>query len=97
MTLISKKTTIPEVTISATRVGKIALIAAISNEKEEESIKQVVDGLDDIKLAVTFVSGKTNKVKDTFIQSLIGCALQNKIITKKRATFMRQFMLDLKL
>lgn len=73
-----------EITLKSKRIGKIALIAACSDEKEEELIKQLVNSSGgDNKLAVTFVSGVTGDIKRVFVKSLIGCAIQNDLIEKK--------------
>ncbi len=63
------------------RLGKTALLAALSDENEEEAIKRAV--LDtEYRLAITFVSGRSTDIKSTFVKSIIGCALQNEIIRK---------------
>ena len=66
------------------RIGKIAMAAALTDEHEEEIIKEYVKkyGID-YKLAVTFVTGLTSDIKKTFVKSIIGCALQNHIVKKK--------------
>lgn len=83
MTQSSNNNKCPEIKIAATRVGKIALLTALSDEHEECYIKEQIANTDGVRLAVTFVSGKSSTVKDKFIQSLVGCALQNGIIKKK--------------
>jgi hut operon positive regulator len=75
-----------DINIKVKRIGKIALIAATSDEKEEESIKALINAAEsDQKIAVTFVSGLTGDIKKNFIKSLIGCAIQNNIIEKKES------------
>ena len=65
------------------RIGKIALLAAITNEEEEKLFKELVKNYDvEYKLAVTFVSGRTSEIKNSFLKSIVGCALQNEIIEK---------------
>jgi hut operon positive regulator len=73
-----------EINLKTKRIGKIALIAACSDEKEEELVKNLVNNTEnDQKLAVTFVSGITTDIKKIFVKSLIGCAIQNDLIEKK--------------
>ncbi|HOP62414.1 MAG TPA: HutP family protein [Spirochaetota bacterium] len=65
------------------RIGKVALIVAMTDEEEEKIVKQLAKATDfNFKLAVTFVSGLTSEIKNTFLKSVIGCALQNEIIEK---------------
>jgi hut operon positive regulator len=79
----NSETVVPEtVDMCLSRVGKIAMLAALSNEHEEATIKSQVDGLDNIKLAVTFISGMSREIRSNFIKSLVGCALQNNVVNK---------------
>lgn len=65
------------------RIGKIAIMASITDKEEEKLMKEFVKGYDmEYKLAVTFVSGLTSEIKGSFIKSIVGCALQNGIIEK---------------
>lgn len=73
-----------EINLKTKRIGKTALIAACTDEKEEELIKSIINAPgSDQKLAVTFVSGVTTDIKRIFVKSLIGCAIQNELIEKK--------------
>lgn len=83
MTQPTENNLFPKISISASRVGKVALLAALSDEKEEIYIKEQISSMKDLRLAVTFVSGVSDFVKRKFIQSLVGCALNNNIIKKK--------------
>ncbi len=63
------------------RLGKIAMLASLSDDEEEKSIKELlIDS--DIKLAVTVVAGLVSTIRDSFVKSVIGCGLQNNIIRK---------------
>ena len=65
------------------RIGKLALMVAMTDEKEEAVIKEYVKkNYSNYKLAVTFVSGRTSEVKNSFLKSIVGCAIQNEIIEK---------------
>jgi hut operon positive regulator len=63
------------------RLGKVAVLAAITDEQEEAAIKAKV-GSAGYKLAITFVAGMSTDIKTSFVKSIIGCAVQNGIIQK---------------
>ena len=70
--------------LKANRLGKIALLAAISDEEEGQLFKEaILKRGENIKLAVTVISGMTSSIKQTFAKSIVSCALQNEIIEKK--------------
>ena len=65
------------------RIGKIAMIAALTDEEEEAILKEKIEkSSNNIKLAITVVAGVLKDVKETFVKSIIGCALQNNIVNK---------------
>ncbi len=67
--------------IQADRIGKLAMLAAMTSREEEETLKALVaEKHTNIKLAVTFIYGKRNKIMDTITKSAVGCALQNNIV-----------------
>ncbi len=69
--------------INLTRIGKIAMLAAISDENEEHQIKTEVNTSNSgYRLAVTFISGLSSDISKSFVKSIVGCALQNNIIRK---------------
>ncbi|MDI6860611.1 MAG: HutP family protein [Caldisericia bacterium] len=63
------------------RIGKIAMLAALSDDEEEKVIKEKAVKIG-IKLAVTVVAGLASNVKEHFVKSIIGCAIQNNIVEK---------------
>jgi HutP len=65
------------------RIGKIALLAAMSNESEERQLKQEINHQSsDFKVAVTVISGISSDIKKNFVKSIVGCSLQNNLIKK---------------
>ncbi|MEI2388019.1 HutP family protein [Breoghania sp. JC706] len=66
--------------INPDRLGKVAIIAAISSREEEETFKQYVAANTRLKMGITFVSGVRTDVTKTFVKSLVACALQSHII-----------------
>ncbi len=67
--------------IEADRIGKLALLAAMTTRDEEEILKTFVsEKCQNFKLAVTFISGSRDKVMETVTKSAVGCALQNNIV-----------------
>lgn len=71
------------VEMNLSRVGKIAMLAALTSELEEAAIKSQIMELENMKLAVTFISGMSRDIRNNFIKALVGCALQNSVIIKK--------------
>lgn len=67
--------------IGLSRLGKTALLAAISDEDEEQYVKDAAERTE-YRLAITFVTGLSSEIKTKFVKSIIGCALQNDIIKK---------------
>ena len=61
------------------RIGKLAILAAISSREEEDEIKRRVANADGIKLAITFISGVRSEITKTFVKSLVACAVQGQI------------------
>jgi len=73
-----------EIEVNLNRLGKIALIAAASDDNEEEVLKGLINiPGGEYRLAITFISGMTDNVKSSFVKSIIGCALQNELVEKK--------------
>lgn len=73
-----------EMEVSLNRIGKMAIVAAMSDHEEEDIIKHMInDNKDEYKVAITFISGMTGSIKSSFIKSIIGCALQNGIVEKQ--------------
>lgn len=67
--------------VKLSRLGKIAMIAALSDEEEEIVIKEKLKN-SNIKIAITVVAGLVSTVKENFVKSIIGCVLQNNIVKK---------------
>lgn len=67
--------------IEPDRIGKLAMLAAMTNREEEDQLKAwVSENNPNLKLAVTFISGTRNKIMDTITKSAVGCALQNNVV-----------------
>ena len=65
------------------RIGKIALLAAMSDNEEEKQLKQEINNSSsNFQVAVTVISGLSSDIKRTFVKSIVGCSLQNNIIKK---------------
>ena len=62
------------------RLGKVAILAAISSREEEEEFKKYLAANTSFKVALTFVSGVRTDVGKTFVKSLVSCALQGKVV-----------------
>ncbi|RAI42572.1 HutP family protein [Rhodoplanes roseus] len=69
--------------IATNRIGKLALITAMSNDDEETHIKTLVGQEHHLKLTVTYVSGRKGDIEKVFVRSLIGAALKAETITEK--------------
>lgn len=66
--------------IQPDRLGKIAILAAISSREEEDIFKEHIAKNTKIKLGFTMVSGSRSDVTRTFVKSIVGCALQTNLI-----------------
>ncbi|CAH2603676.1 Hut operon positive regulatory protein [Rhodovastum atsumiense] len=62
------------------RIGKIAIMAAISSREEEDAIKKLVQEEKRVRLAVTFITGVRTHVTQVFVKSIVACALQGQVI-----------------
>lgn len=72
--------------IKLSRIGKTALLLAISDQEEEAFFKNKIQEMHgEMRAAVTFISGVRSKVTETFARSVLNTALQNNIINKKVA------------
>ena len=82
--------------ITTDRIGKLAMLAAMTSREEEEKLKEfVLKNYPQFKMAVTFISGTKNRITETITKSAVGCALQNEIVRSYReirdAASKRQF------
>jgi hut operon positive regulator len=68
--------------INPDRIGKIAIMAAISSRGEEDVFKDMLSAMPGIKLAVTFIAGLRTEVGKTFIKSIVNSALQANVVAK---------------
>ena len=69
--------------ISYDRIGKVALLAAMSDDNEERQLKQEINNSSsNFKVAITVISGLSSDIKKSFVKSIVGCSLQNNIIKK---------------
>lgn len=65
------------------RIGKAALILAMSDREEEEDLKsQINRKTPHFRLAVTVVTGLTSELNNSFVKAIVGCSLQNNIVRK---------------
>ncbi|MDC7784979.1 HutP family protein [Rhodoplanes sp. TEM] len=62
--------------IATNRIGKLAMIAAMSSDDEEIRIKEQVAADHRVRLTVTYVSGRKGDIERVFVRSLIGAALK---------------------
>lgn len=66
----------------STRIGKIALLLAMTDEHEEVIIKEAIARRVGIRGAVTFISGMTNKISSTYAKSILNAAISGGVIKK---------------
>jgi len=65
------------------RIGKLAVITAMSSNAEEGVLKQqAAESYPDWRMAVTVITGLSSDIKSSFVKSIVGCALQNSIVRK---------------
>jgi len=65
----------------ANRVGKIAMIVAMSTDDEEKGMREALER-GPIKIAVTYVTGALGFVRKNFVKTLVGSALHGEVIDK---------------
>jgi hut operon positive regulator len=68
--------------INPDRIGKIAILAAISSREEEDRFKDMLASQPGIKMAITFVAGLRSEVGKTFVKSVVNSALQANVVRK---------------
>jgi hut operon positive regulator len=68
--------------INPDRIGKIAILLAISSREEEDRFKASLADMPDIKTAVTFVSGLRSEVGKSYVKSVVNSALQANVVPK---------------
>lgn len=68
--------------INPDRIGKIAILAAISSREEEDRFKDLLADMPGIKVAVTFVAGLRSEVGKSFVKSVVNSALQANVVRK---------------
>ena len=68
--------------VSVDRLGKIALVAAMSGDDEEERIKEEIGRLGLYRLTLTYVSGRKSDIETMFVRSLVGAALKGNVIAE---------------
>lgn len=69
--------------IKNNRIGRLALMAAMSDETEERELKKEINtDSTGYQLAITIITGLSSDVKKSFCKSIVGCSLQNEIISK---------------
>lgn len=73
--------------IAASRIGKLAILAAISSDEEEvrikERIKERLDGDPNLKLTITYISGRKTEVEKIFVRSIVSAAIKCHTIPEK--------------
>ncbi|MGJ5180301.1 HutP family protein [Bradyrhizobium oligotrophicum] len=63
--------------LSANRIGKVAMILAMSSEEEEARLKAQIASNGGYKFSVTWVSGRKTDINKTFPRSILNAALKN--------------------
>ncbi|KAA5606139.1 transcriptional regulator [Roseospira marina] len=66
--------------IHPNRLGKYAILAAISSREEEDEFKAYIAEKTRLKIGVTFVSGIQSEVTKSFVRSLVTCALHSHVV-----------------
>ncbi|WP_342742907.1 HutP family protein [Rhodobacter aestuarii] len=66
--------------ITADRIGKAAIMAAISSREEEERIKEQIAAHPNWRVGITFVTGKRTEIERGFVKSIVACALNAQVV-----------------
>lgn len=68
------------VEIEADRLGKTAMLIAMSSKQEEEAIRKALGQSGQLKIAVTWISGLKSEINRTFSRSVVSAALKAEVI-----------------
>lgn len=68
------------VEIEADRLGKAAMLIAMSSKQEEEAIRASLEKAGKLKVAVSWISGLKSEISRTFSRSIVNTALKAQII-----------------
>lgn len=63
--------------LSADRIGKVAIMLAMTSEEEEASFKAKISKETNYKFSVTWVSGRKTEINKTFPRSILNAALKH--------------------
>jgi len=67
--------------IEPDRIGKMALLLAMTTREEEEAMKALVkEKYPKFKIGITFLSGNRHEVMKNMAKAAIGCVTQNHVI-----------------
>ena len=66
----------------STRIGKIAMLLSMTDEEEEQVVKEAIARRPGIRAAVTFVAGTAHKINTTYCRSIINAAVSGGVIKK---------------
>jgi hut operon positive regulatory protein len=66
--------------LNVDRLGKMALVAAMSGDDEEERIKDEIGRLGPYKVTLLYVSGRKTDVETMFVRSIVSAALKGNVI-----------------
>jgi len=69
--------------VVADRIGKAAIMAAISSREEEELIKEQILSHPTWKVGITYVTGRRSEIEKGFVKSIVACALNAQVVRNR--------------
>ncbi len=65
------------------RIGKLALMLAMSDDEEEVTFKGSIKNMQGIKVAIKYISGKSSIIQTSIVKTIVNAALQAEVIENK--------------
>lgn len=69
-----------KIALEADRLGKLAVLLAMSSKEEEEAIRAQIAQEDRVRVAVTWVSGRKTDINRSFPRSIVNAAMKAHVV-----------------
>ncbi|WP_415914800.1 HutP family protein [Rhodopseudomonas palustris] len=69
--------------LTASRIGKVAIMLAMTSNEEEAGFKEKIAAETNYKLSVMWVSGRKTEINKTFPRAILNAALRNQTVENR--------------
>ncbi len=69
--------------LSNVRIGKLALMLAMSDDEEEVTFKSSISDMQGIKMVIKYISGKSSTIQTSIVKTIVNASLQSEIIENR--------------